>query len=65
MAGNVQYWDATDVTHIPSSPIRFSHVFLFNTGTSIGSISGQFRPISSVDFRPLVGTFISNRRSKR
>lgn len=31
---------------------RFGHVFLFDTGTSNGNLSGQSRPVSSIDFRP-------------
>ncbi|CAB3399397.1 unnamed protein product [Caenorhabditis bovis] len=31
---------------------RFGHVFLFDTGTSNGNLSGQSRPMSSVDFKP-------------
>ncbi|VDM74600.1 unnamed protein product [Strongylus vulgaris] len=31
---------------------RFGHVFLFDTGTSNGNLSGQSRPMSSIDFRP-------------
>ncbi|XP_048478168.1 actin-interacting protein 1 isoform X3 [Plutella xylostella] len=31
---------------------RFGHVFMSETGTSVGEISGQAKPINSVDFRP-------------
>ncbi|KAK3908482.1 Actin-interacting protein 1 [Frankliniella fusca] len=31
---------------------RFGHVFMAETGTSVGEISGQSKPINSVDFRP-------------
>ncbi|CAB3224845.1 unnamed protein product [Arctia plantaginis] len=31
---------------------RFGHVFMSETGTSVGDISGQSKPINSVDFRP-------------
>uniref|UniRef100_A0A914VLH2 Actin-interacting protein 1 n=1 Tax=Plectus sambesii TaxID=2011161 RepID=A0A914VLH2_9BILA len=31
---------------------RFGHVFLFDTGTSNGNLSGQSRSMSSIDFRP-------------
>uniref|UniRef100_A0A915E0F3 Actin-interacting protein 1 n=1 Tax=Ditylenchus dipsaci TaxID=166011 RepID=A0A915E0F3_9BILA len=31
---------------------RFGHVFLFDTGTSNGNLSGQSRAMSSIDFRP-------------
>lgn len=31
---------------------RFGHVFMTETGTSVGEISGQSKPINSVDFRP-------------
>ena len=31
---------------------RFGHVFLFDTGTSNGNLSGQSRPMSSIDFKP-------------
>ncbi|EPB73980.1 hypothetical protein ANCCEY_06942 [Ancylostoma ceylanicum] len=34
------------------SPSGFGHVFLFDTGTSNGNLSGQSRPMSSIDFRP-------------
>jgi len=30
---------------------RFGHVFSFDTGTSVGEIMGQSKPINSVDFR--------------
>lgn len=32
---------------------RFGHVFMTDTGTSVGEISGQSKPINSVDFRPV------------
>lgn len=31
---------------------RFGHVFMTETGTSVGEISGQSKPLNSVDFRP-------------
>ncbi|KPJ17975.1 Actin-interacting protein 1 [Papilio machaon] len=31
---------------------KFGHVFMAETGTSVGEISGQSKPINSVDFRP-------------
>ncbi|VDM95936.1 unnamed protein product [Thelazia callipaeda] len=31
---------------------RFGHVFLFDTGTSNGNLSGQSRTMSTIDFRP-------------
>lgn len=31
---------------------RFGHVFMAETGTSVGEISGQSKPINSCDFRP-------------
>lgn len=31
---------------------RFGHVFMSETGTSVGEISGQSKPINSCDFRP-------------
>ncbi|KAF9794870.1 hypothetical protein SFRURICE_005105 [Spodoptera frugiperda] len=31
---------------------RFGHVFMSETGTSVGEISGQSKPINSVDFKP-------------
>ncbi|CAI5442692.1 unnamed protein product [Caenorhabditis angaria] len=31
---------------------RFGHVFLFDTGTSNGNLSGPTRPVNSVDFKP-------------
>ncbi|KAH8371951.1 hypothetical protein KR093_009434 [Drosophila rubida] len=31
---------------------RFGHVFMSETGTSVGEISGQSKPINSADFRP-------------
>lgn len=34
----------------PSS--SFGHVFMAETGTSVGEISGQSKPINSADFRP-------------
>lgn len=32
---------------------RFGHVFMTETGTSVGEISGQSKPINSCDFRPV------------
>lgn len=32
---------------------RFGHVFMVETGTSVGEISGQSKPINSSDFRPV------------
>lgn len=31
---------------------RFGHVFMSETGTSVGEISGQSKPINSCDFKP-------------
>jgi len=31
---------------------RFGHVFMADTGTSVGEIAGQSKPINSCDFRP-------------
>lgn len=31
---------------------KFGHVFLFDTGTSNGTLTGQAKPINAVDFRP-------------
>lgn len=31
---------------------RFGHVFLFDTGTSNGNLSGQSRAMTSIDFKP-------------
>ncbi|OXA52969.1 actin-interacting protein 1 [Folsomia candida] len=31
---------------------RFGHVFMADTGTSVGEISGQSKPINSCDFKP-------------
>lgn len=31
---------------------RFGHVFMSDTGTSVGEISGQAKPLNAVDFRP-------------
>lgn len=31
---------------------RFGHVFMAETGTSVGEISGQSKSINSCDFRP-------------
>lgn len=31
---------------------RFGHVFMSETGTSVGEISGQSKSINSADFRP-------------
>lgn len=31
---------------------RFGHVFMTETGTSVGEISGQSKPLNSCDFRP-------------
>lgn len=32
---------------------RFGHVFMTETGTSVGEIAGQSKPINSCDFRPV------------
>ncbi|KAJ1352134.1 hypothetical protein KIN20_008332 [Parelaphostrongylus tenuis] len=39
---------------------QFAHAFSFDTETSNGSLSGQSRPISSIDFRPSVFSTIPN-----
>jgi len=31
---------------------KFAHVFMADTGTSVGEITGQTKPINSIDFRP-------------
>jgi len=31
---------------------RFGHVFLLDTGTSNGALTGQAKPLNSIDFRP-------------
>jgi WD40 repeat protein len=31
---------------------KYGHVFMADTGTSVGEITGQTKPINSVDFKP-------------
>ncbi|KAI6233829.1 Actin-interacting protein 1 [Aphelenchoides fujianensis] len=47
-------WDSESkrIAAVGEARERFGHVFLFDTGTSNGSLSGQSRPMSSVDFKP-------------
>ncbi|CAD6190536.1 unnamed protein product [Caenorhabditis auriculariae] len=44
--------DSKRIAAVGEGKERFGHVFLFDTGTSNGNLSGQSRPMSSVDFRP-------------
>ncbi|KAH7732053.1 Actin-interacting protein 1 [Aphelenchoides avenae] len=44
--------DSKRVAVVGEGRERFGHVFLFDTGTSNGNLSGQSRPMSSIDFRP-------------
>ncbi|MFH4979043.1 hypothetical protein AB6A40_005752 [Gnathostoma spinigerum] len=44
--------DSKRVAVVGDGRERFGHVFLFDTGTSNGNLSGQSRPMSSIDFRP-------------
>lgn len=44
--------DSKRIAAVGEGRERFGHVFLFDTGTSNGNLSGQSRPMSSVDFRP-------------
>lgn len=43
--------DSKRVAIVGEGSDKFGHVFLFDTGTSNGNLSGQSRPIISVDFR--------------
>ncbi|KAI6215902.1 hypothetical protein M3Y94_00439400 [Aphelenchoides besseyi] len=47
-------WDSESkrIAAVGEARERFGHVFLFDTGTSNGSLSGQSRPMSSIDFKP-------------
>uniref|UniRef100_A0A914REL4 WD_REPEATS_REGION domain-containing protein n=1 Tax=Parascaris equorum TaxID=6256 RepID=A0A914REL4_PAREQ len=40
------------ISLLPGESRSFGHVFLFDTGTSNGNLSGQSRSMSSIDFRP-------------
>lgn len=40
------------ITNVLIITFRFGHVFMAETGTSVGEISGQSKPINSCDFRP-------------
>ncbi|KAL3095436.1 hypothetical protein niasHS_007535 [Heterodera schachtii] len=44
--------DSKRVAIVGEGHERFGHVFLFDTGTSNGNLSGQSRPMNSIDFRP-------------
>ncbi|PAV57649.1 hypothetical protein WR25_23291 [Diploscapter pachys] len=44
--------DSKRIAAVGEGKERFGHVFLFDTGTSNGNLSGQSRPMSSIDFRP-------------
>ncbi|KAK6761036.1 hypothetical protein RB195_022197 [Necator americanus] len=44
--------DSKRVAVVGEGRERFGHVFLFETGTSNGNLSGQSRPMNSIDFRP-------------
>ncbi|KAK6040625.1 WD domain, G-beta repeat protein [Cooperia oncophora] len=44
--------DSKRIAAVGEGRERFGHVFLFDTGTSNGNLSGQSRPMSSIDFRP-------------
>ncbi|CAB3408013.1 unnamed protein product [Caenorhabditis bovis] len=44
--------DSKRIAAVGEGKERFGHVFLFDTGTSNGNLSGQSRPMSSVDFKP-------------
>ncbi|VDD95750.1 unnamed protein product [Enterobius vermicularis] len=43
--------DSKRVAVVGEGRERFGHVFLFDTGTSNGNLSGQSRPMTSIDFR--------------
>ncbi|KAJ1368086.1 hypothetical protein KIN20_029148 [Parelaphostrongylus tenuis] len=44
--------DSKRIAAVGEGRERFGHVFLFDTGTSNGNLSGQSRPMTSIDFRP-------------
>lgn len=44
--------DSKRVAVVGEGRERFGHVFLFDTGTSNGNLSGQSRSMTSIDFRP-------------
>ncbi|VDL70965.1 unnamed protein product [Nippostrongylus brasiliensis] len=44
--------DSKRIAAVGEGRERFGHVFLFDTGTSNGNLSGQSRPMSTIDFRP-------------
>ena len=43
---------------------KFGHVFLADTGTSNGDITGQTRPINTVDFKVTLDNRIINKTEK-
>ena len=43
---------------------KFGHVFLADTGTSNGDITGQTRPINTVDFKVTLDNGIINKTEK-
>ncbi|KAI6177442.1 Actin-interacting protein 1 [Aphelenchoides bicaudatus] len=47
-------WDSESkrIAAVGEAREKFGHVFLFDTGTSNGSLAGQSRPMSSIDFKP-------------
>ncbi|CAD5217207.1 unnamed protein product [Bursaphelenchus okinawaensis] len=47
-------WDSESkrIAAVGEAREKFGHVFLFDTGTSAGNLTGQSRPVSSVDFKP-------------
>lgn len=40
------------IIYVITIVFRFGHVFMAETGTSVGEISGQSKSINSCDFRP-------------
>uniref|UniRef100_A0A0N4ZYC6 WD_REPEATS_REGION domain-containing protein n=1 Tax=Parastrongyloides trichosuri TaxID=131310 RepID=A0A0N4ZYC6_PARTI len=44
--------DSKRVAVVGEGRERFGHVFLFDTGTSNGNLSGQSRSMTSIDFKP-------------
>ncbi|KAK9509508.1 hypothetical protein O3M35_006813 [Rhynocoris fuscipes] len=44
--------DSQRIVAVGEGRERFGHVFMSETGTSVGEIAGQSKPINSCDFRP-------------
>ena len=40
-------------THVPLHLCRYGHVFLWDSGSSVGEIIGHSKPINAIDYRPV------------